>query len=96
MTLPGELPLSNALLGVPRFSSLALSKCRIFRMQAVIPVTLPGEPPLSFALLGMPRSDLQLLHVTAKLGPLLGRLAPQIAEQVAAKKQQQVPIMRRA
>ncbi len=58
-------------------------------LQAVIPVTLPGQPPLSIALLGMPRSDLQLLHLVAKLGPLLGRLAPQIAEQLAAKKQQQ-------
>lgn len=58
-------------------------------LQAVIPVALPGQPPLSIALLGTPRSDLQLLHLVAKLGPLIGRLAPQIAEQLAAKKQQQ-------
>ena len=50
---------------------------------------LPGAPPVAIALLGMQRSDMQLLHVASKLGPLVGRLAPQIAATSAAKKQKQ-------
>lgn len=48
-------------------------------VQVVIPVKIPGSPPLAIALIGMPRSDMQLLHVASKLGPLITRTAPEIA-----------------
>ena len=50
-------------------------------LQVNIPVQVPGQPPMSVALLGLQRSDLRLLHVAAKLGPLISRAAQQAAAQ---------------
>ena len=46
-----------------------------------IPVLVPGQPPMSVALLGLQRSDMRLLHVAAKLGPVILRMAQEHAAQ---------------
>ena len=50
-------------------------------MQVNIPVLIPGQPPMSVALLGLQRSDTRLLHVAAKLGPLISAAAQEAATQ---------------
>jgi hypothetical protein len=50
-------------------------------MQVNIPVLVPGRPPMSVALLGLQRSDTRLLHVAAKLGPLISAAAQEAAMQ---------------
>ena len=46
-----------------------------FCPQVNVPVQVPGQPPMSVALLGLQRSDMRLLHVAAKLGPVISRMA---------------------
>ena len=58
--------------------------------QVNIPVLVPGQPPMSVALLGLQRSDMRLLHVAAKLGPLISRAAQEATTQKVATMQTRV------
>ncbi len=56
-------------------------RCSLACPQVNIPVLVPGQPPMSIALLGLQRSDMRLLHVAAKLGPVILRMAQEHAAQ---------------
>lgn len=53
-----------------------------------IPVVVPGQPVTSVSILGLHKSDMRLLHLAAKLGPVITEAARQVvaamAEQDAA------------
>ncbi|KAK9839835.1 hypothetical protein WJX81_005197 [Elliptochloris bilobata] len=51
--------------------------------QVCIPVPIPGRPPAALALIGMAKSDLRLLAVAEKLGPLLAEAAAALAAEAA-------------
>ncbi|KAL3142976.1 Amidase 1 [Trebouxia sp. C0009 RCD-2024] len=56
--------------------------------QVTIPVVVPGQPVTSVSILGLHKCDMRLLHLAAKLGPVITQAAHQVvaamAEQEAA------------
>lgn len=46
---------------------------------------VPGQPPAAIALIGMAKSDLQLLAVAEKLGPLVAEAAATLAAEADAQ-----------
>ncbi len=64
-----------------RLQGPTADRCSLSCPQVNIPVLVPGQPPMSVALLGAQRSDMRLLHVAAKLGPVISRMAQEHAAQ---------------
>lgn len=55
----------------------------------VVPVDLPGQQLSSISILSLHKSDLRLLHLAAKLGPLIADAARQVAAAMAEEEAQQ-------
>lgn len=48
-----------------------------------IPVVVPGQPVTSVSILGLHKSDMRLLHLAAKLGPVISEAAQQVVAAMA-------------
>ena len=54
-----------------------------YACQVTIPVVVPGRPVSSVSILSLHKSDMRLLHLAAKLGPVISEAAHQVAAAMA-------------
>ncbi len=52
-------------------------------LQVTVPVRMPGHAVTSISILSLHKSDMRLLHLAAKLGPLIAEAAQDVAVAMA-------------
>jgi len=52
-------------------------------VQVTVPVRMPGHAVTSISILSLHKSDMRLLHLAAKLGPLIAEAAQDVAVAMA-------------
>ncbi len=70
-------------LGALTTSSLGLLCMTCSLAQVTLPVEMPGQPVTSISILSLHKSDMRLLHLAAKLGPLIADAAQEVAVALA-------------